>query len=185
MLIVLAGLPGTGKSAIAESVARVLPALVVSVDPIEAALRQAGIEATQPTGLAAYLVAEVVVERALAADLNVLVDAVNAVEPARQQWRALAGRRQVALRIIEVVCSDPLLHRQRLEQRRRDLPHLPEPTWQEVVRRRREYAPWSDDRLILDTVHALERNVESAIRYLSGHATHHPSRVLNARLMAD
>ncbi|MEY9927846.1 putative kinase [Catenulispora sp. GP43] len=39
MLIAMAGLPGAGKSTVAEPLARELGALVVSVDPIEAAMR--------------------------------------------------------------------------------------------------------------------------------------------------
>ena len=54
----MAGLPGAGKSTIAEIVGARLGATVVSVDPIESAILRAGIDADQPTGLAAYLVAE-------------------------------------------------------------------------------------------------------------------------------
>jgi hypothetical protein len=37
----------------------------VSVDPIESAILRAGIDADQPTGLAAYLVAEEIAEKEL------------------------------------------------------------------------------------------------------------------------
>jgi predicted kinase len=57
MLIVMAGLPGSGKSAVADAVGRALNLPVLSVDPIEAAMCRAGIDRTQPTGLAAYVVA--------------------------------------------------------------------------------------------------------------------------------
>jgi predicted kinase len=45
------------------------------------------------------------------------VDAVNAVEPARLQWRDLAERCGVKLRVVETVCADPQLHRERLAKR--------------------------------------------------------------------
>ena len=64
-LIVMAGLPGAGKSTIAEIVGARLGATVVSVDPIESAILRAGIDADQPTGLAAYLVAEKIAEKEL------------------------------------------------------------------------------------------------------------------------
>jgi predicted kinase len=113
MLIAMAGLPAAGKSSIARGIGGSLSAAVVSVDPIEAALRRA-IDHGQPTGLAAYLVAEAVADGILALGQTVIVDAVNAVEPARQQWRALASRHRVRLAVIEVVCSSPELHRRRL-----------------------------------------------------------------------
>ncbi|MEZ5190632.1 MAG: hypothetical protein R2717_07150 [Schumannella sp.] len=65
---------------------------VLSVDPIEVAILSAGIGADQPTGLAAYLVAETMAEGVLASGRGVVIDAVNAVEPAREQWVRLAAR---------------------------------------------------------------------------------------------
>jgi len=79
---------------------------VISVDPIESALRRAGIDSGQPTGLAAYVVAETVANGVLGLDQDVIVDAVNGVRPARQQWRDLSARHDVPLRVLEVVCSD-------------------------------------------------------------------------------
>jgi len=128
MLIALAGLPAAGKSSVAAGLGRMLPAPVVSVDPIEAALWRAGVERTQPTGLAAYLAAEAIADGVLALGQAVIVDAVNAVEPAREQWRELAARRRVPLAFVEVVCSSPELHRTRLAARRRDIAGFDEPT---------------------------------------------------------
>ena len=82
MFIVMAGLPGTGKSTIAEQLGRQLGLAVVSVDPIESAILSAGIDAGQPTGLAAYLVAERIADSVLSSPAaGVIIDAVNAVEP--------------------------------------------------------------------------------------------------------
>ena len=164
----MAGLPAAGKSSVAEGLASALSSPVVSVDPIEAALLRAGIERSQPTGLAAYLAAEAVADGLLALGQTVIVDAVNAVEPARQQWRALAGRRRVRLAFIEVVCSSADLHRHRLEARERGLADLPEPTWAEVERRRAEYEPWDDRRLVLDSVTDLPSNVKHALEFVAG-----------------
>jgi hypothetical protein len=49
MLVVMTGLPGTGESAVAEAVARALPAPVFSADPLEAVLLRAGIDRGQPS----------------------------------------------------------------------------------------------------------------------------------------
>jgi predicted kinase len=167
MLIALAGLPAAGKSSVAEGLGRMLPAPVVSVDPIEAALWRSGIERDQPTGLAAYEAAEAVAEGILALGQSVIVDAVNAVEPARDQWRGLAARRRVPLAFVEVVCSSPQLHRTRLEVRHRNIAGFYEPTWADVERRRAEYAAWSGPRLTLDSAANLSSNIDRAIAYLS------------------
>lgn len=153
MLVVFAGLPGTGKSTLAREAAQVLGALLLSVDPIESAIHRSGVAAGQPTGLAAYFVAETVAGEQLALGHTVVVDAVNAVEAARQGWRNLARLAGVPLRFIECVCSDEAVHRGRLETRKRDLPGVREPTWEDVIARRREYAPWAGERVVLETAH--------------------------------
>ncbi|MFF2951683.1 AAA family ATPase [Kitasatospora sp. NPDC057965] len=167
MLIATAGLPGAGKSSVAGELGRKLAAPVVSVDPIEAAMWRAGVARSQPTGLAAYVVAETVADGVLALGQSVIVDAVNAVEEARAQWRALASRHGVPVRFIEVVCSDPAVHRRRLDGRSRGIEGFPEPTWEAVERRREEFAPWADHRLVLDSVLDLSRNTATALEYLA------------------
>ena len=168
MLIAMAGLPASGKSSIAAGVGGALSYPVVSVDPIEAALRRSGIDRAQPTGLAAYLAAEAVADGILALGQTVIVDAVNAVEPARQQWRALASRRRARLAVIEVVCSSTDLHRRRLAERHRGIEGFEEPTWDDVERVRAEYEPWDDRRLILDSVGDLAGNVKQALEFIAG-----------------
>jgi predicted kinase len=180
-LIVMAGLPGAGKSTIAEVVGNRLALPVVSVDPLESAILSAGIERDQPTGLAAYLVAETIAEAVLAGGAGVIVDAVNAVEPAREQWARLGRRQSVPVKFIEVVCSDPELHRARLEKRNRELPHLAEPTWHAVEQRTDEWETWSGSsavvpRITLDSVQPLGVNVEQALGFITGVVAHPTGR---------
>ncbi|WP_179496346.1 ATP-binding protein [Leifsonia sp. AK011] len=170
MLVVMAGLPGTGKSTIGQVVAGRLGIPVVPVDPIETAILQAGIASDQPTGLAAYLVAETLAERVLEAGTGVLVDAVNAVAPAREQWVNLATRLGEPIKFIEVVCSDPDLHRERIESWRRSMPHI-QLTWNAVEQSLDDYSEWTGDsaavaRITLDSVEPLGTNVERAVAFL-------------------
>lgn len=166
MLIVFAGLPGSGKSTIARELGRRSPAPVLSVDPVEAALLRSGIEGDQPTGLAAYLVVEAMAAEVLSLGRSVVVDAVNDAEEAREQWRHLAERQGAPLVWIEVVCSDPDLHRRRLTGRDRGLPGFPEPTWASLQARRPGLRAWTDERLILDSVREPRINVETALDHL-------------------
>ncbi len=170
MLVAMAGLPGTGKSTIGQVVASRLGIAVVSVDPIETAILQAGIGADQPTGLAAYLVAETLAERVLMTGSGIMVDAVNAVAPAREQWVNLAQRMNEPLRFIEVICSDPDLHRSRIEAWRLGMPHI-QLTWNAVEQSLDDYAEWSGSgaavaRITLDSVDPLGVNVDRAIAFL-------------------
>jgi predicted kinase len=169
----MAGLPGAGKSTIAEVLSGRLNASIVSVDPIENAILSAGIDSDQPTGLAAYLVAETIAGSVIDSGHHVIVDAVNAVDPAREQWVGLAQRTGETLRFIEVICSDPELHRARLRSRDRELEHLDEPSWHAVEQSLDEYSPWSGSsaaiaRITLDSANPLGVNVEQALAFIGG-----------------
>lgn len=169
LLVVTAGLPAAGKSTIAEVVGNRLGLPVLSVDPIETAILSAGIDAEQPTGLAAYLVAEAMAEGVLANGRGVVIDAVNAVEPARDQWVKLAARQGAQLRFLEVVCSDPEIHRERLAARSGR--HAVAETAFAVEQSLDEWEPWTGEaaavpRVTLDSVRPLGVNIEQALSFL-------------------
>ena len=170
MLIAMAGLPGSGKSTIAEAAARVLGCAVVSVDPIEAALWTAGIDPAQPTGLAAYVAAEAVAQTQLTLGHTVIVDAVNDAPAARQQWTDLAARSAVSILFVEVFTTDPAEHRRRLETRERGIPGFPEPTWESIQSRRHAFDGWDAPRLRLDSREPVQANAR-AIADAAGSAT--------------
>jgi predicted kinase len=149
-LIVMAGLPGAGKSSVADALARRTGRPVLSVDPIEAAMWRSGIPASM-TGIAAYRVAEAVAADCLRLGVPVIVDAVNPVEAARDGWLALAARYRVRAVFVECVCPDLALHRARIEGRRRGIESMADITWDAVEVRRREYEPWHGARIVLDT----------------------------------
>jgi predicted kinase len=156
-LIVTSGLPGSGKSSVAEGLARALSVPILAVDPIEAAMWRAHIPKLM-TGIAAYEIAAAAAEENLKLGLSVIVDAVNPIEAAREMWRRLAERQQVCH------CSDPTIHRNRIEARVRGIAGMPEVTWDLVEERRAEYEPWTVDRVTLDTANqSPERLVECVL----------------------
>lgn len=165
----MSGLPAVGKSAIAHELGRRLGASVLSVDPIEAAIVRSGIPKSFETGLAAYNVGAAMAATQLRLGMTVIADAANYLEVGRDIWRRAAADVDVdvRVRVIEVVCSDETLHRRRLADRQRGLEPLVEPTWQDVLGWRAEFEPWTDDRLVLDSVQQVDANVERAISFLA------------------
>lgn len=147
-LVVMSGLPGTGKTRLAAALARALGCALVSVDTVEHGLREAGVDADQPVGLAAYAVANRVVSVQLALGHTVVADAVNHHPDARRAWVDLAREHGQDLRVVEVRCSDEALHRRRLRTR---VHELREVTWQRVVDLRDSWAPWPVATLVVDT----------------------------------
>lgn len=162
MLIVLSGLPATGKTAVAAAVARELGAPLLSVDPIDSALADAGVEETGTPGLAAYAVVGAIAEENLALGLTVVVDAVNAVGEAKTFWIELARRVGSPLLAVETILTDQDIHRSRLHGRERDLA-IPEPTWEAVTLRRAEWVAWPFAPLVLDAIEPLPVNVARVV----------------------
>lgn len=165
-LIVMSGLPGSGKSTIAERLAQRLRMPVFSVDPIESAMLKAGIAQSFETGLAAYLVAEVLASEQLKLGMSVIIDAVNAEEEGKDIWRGLASRYGLELTILEVIVSDRALHQRRMESRVRSLHGFSEVTWEQVEARRVSWTQWKEPTLRLDSTQDIETNVSEALRFI-------------------
>ena len=166
-LIVVCGLPCTGKSTVSQGLGRALGIPVFSVDPIEGAILRSGIPRSFETGLAAYVVAGTLAEEHLKLGHSAIIDAVSGVIESRNWWDEISTRHGVPQIVIECVCSDPAEHRRRLERRVRGIDGFPEPTWADVDARRDEYLPWSCSRLVLDAIAVPEDNVEKAVAYVA------------------
>jgi predicted kinase len=147
-LIVFAGLPGAGKSAIAAELAARIGAVYLRIDTIEQAIRDSpGI--TQPINEEGYRVAYALAANNLKLGASVIADCVNSIQESRDGWRDVARMANANLLEVEVICSDRALHKQRVETRTAGIPGLKLPSWEQVMAR--EYEPWDRDHLMIDT----------------------------------
>lgn len=171
MLIILAGLPGTGKSTLARALARRITAAHIRIDSIEQSMIATGRIAGSMDD-AGYRVAYRLAEDNLRNGLSVIADSVNPLPVTREAWRDVARRAAAGFIEIEVVCSDPDAHRVRVETRAPDIEGHVLPTWDEVVAR--DYLDWNDEVVRIDTagrsVDDCAEELESAIRRIANGA---------------
>lgn len=147
ILIIFSGLPAVGKTAIAKELAARLCAVYLRIDSIEQAIRNCGGgEDLADTG---YRIAYAVAEDNLRLGHTVIADSVNPIQLTRDAWIGVAERAGVQSAEVEIACTDPLVHRRRVETRYTDIEGMRLPIWEDVVRR--EYADWDRERILIDT----------------------------------
>jgi predicted kinase len=169
-LAVFSGLPGTGKTALAEATARAQQVPVFSVAWIFGTLAPFGILESKQRRPIAYGLLTMLARRQLELGQSAIIDGMTGDETVRQRWRDLAQNNTALFLPIECICSDEELHRRRIEARQEAIPGWPDPDWAHVEDMRPNYEPWSQERLILDAVQPLADNYRTALAYIDAAA---------------
>ncbi|MFE4214276.1 AAA family ATPase [Streptomyces sp. NPDC056844] len=166
MLIVIGGLPGTGKTTLARLLAVRTGAVHLRIDTIEQAVVRSGL-ARRPLGPVGYVVGYALAGDHLRQGLTVIAESVNPLAVTRDSWRAVATEAAVPLAEVEVVCSDRDEHRHRVTSRSVDIPGLTPPDWQQVLDH--AYEPWDRDHLVLDTAGQKPQESLASLLHHLGH----------------
>lgn len=167
-LIIFSGLPGTGKSTLAESVGKDLSIPVFAKDWLEATLVRSDLKPVtedKSLGFAGYELLTTLAERQLMLGQSVILDSVAASQTIRNTWRQIVEKYGAGWCVIECVCSDESLHRRQLMDRQRNIPGWHELEWAEVERVKRYYAQWEGERLVLDMANSFDENILKARKY--------------------
>jgi predicted kinase len=161
-LYIFSGLPGSGKTILAQLVAQRLHSVYLQIDSIEQGLRDLCAVDVQGEG---YRLAYRIAADNLRLGVSEVADSCNPIEITRREWEKVALETQARHVNIDVICSDTHEHRQRVETRKCTVPGMTPPTWNEVENR--EYHDWIVDRIVVDTSKTVADCIDELLSELS------------------
>ena len=142
ILIILAGLPGTGKTTLARRLSKALALVYLRVDCVEAPFVAQNPKAGS-TGEGYRALINLAREN-LKLGHGVIMDTVNPLHISRTMFKELSEEVTAETFQFELKLKDRLLHKKRVEERTSDISNFRVPTWQDVLNR--EYEDWDESK---------------------------------------
>lgn len=165
-LIVMSGLPGTGKSTLATAISDITYLPLISPDVIKEALIKNGELSDYRDGSLTWQAATREAEKQLRQGNPIIIDAINAEAAAKETWITLAGRLDARIIVIECYVSDSAVHKIRIKNRKKNLIGIPEVDWDWVENRRSVYTHWSIPILRIDGLTPIDKSIKTVLSYI-------------------
>jgi predicted kinase len=167
-LVVMVGLPGTGKSHLAREIARRVPVDIVETDDIRLRLAPRP-EYTADENRQVFGAAHGQLASLLNRGRSVVFDATNIFESGRRTLYRLADRAGARLLIVRTVAPDEVVER-RLRDRTTgaDSADRSEAGWEVYIRMKAEFKEIQRPHLVVDTSMELEPAVREIAQFVRG-----------------
>ena len=162
------GVPGVGKSTLADALGSRLGIPVFATDWLLGALTPfGGYHLDDALEISAELLTTLAL-RQLALGQSAILDHPSENVADRERWLSLARSVDAEFTAVLCVCSDPVIHRARLEGRTRGIPGWHDAgAWSNVERRMASFPPWPEGTLTVDTAAPHEKNLAAVLAHLT------------------
>lgn len=163
-LVIFSGLPGAGKSTLADKLARKLRWPLLRIDDVIG-------DVLEDPGIA-FWDAKVdilldLVNTQLELGLDVIVDSVF-MNMDRQHAQELARKYGARFLPIYVFVSDDKIWERRVTQRYNELKHKDVASWERVQHQREHFREWEPQTaLFIDSVHSFDQNFETVFEFVT------------------
>jgi predicted kinase len=171
-LVIFSGLPGTGKSTLADRLARELRWPLLRIDDVVGEIPENPNIAFWDSKVAILLG---LTETQLEVGLSVIVDSVF-MNTDRNHAQELARTYQTRFLPIFVFVSAENVWKERVRTRSKKLNHKDVATWEQIQHQRGHFRKWEPDTaLFVDTLNSVQQNYSRVLRFVMNEdVTLHP-----------